>query len=167
MRPLLAPSLPCTSSILLLWGGLADPQHETLPPFPGPGHPRNEARPEFPSRICSAALPLPPPRGHFKGSRVSPTEHEPQRRKASASTPPVPRPPERTSPVEDHAGPAASQGFVGSGGHHVAVLKGGGHHASRHQPADVRHVGQEIRPVVVRDLPQASVVQVSGVAAGS
>lgn len=78
-----------------------------------------------------------------------------------------PPPPERTFPVEDHAGPATSQSFVGGGGHHVAVLKGGGHHTSRHQPADVRHVGQEIRPVVVRDLPQASVVQVSGVAAGS
>lgn len=72
-----------------------------------------------------------------------------------------------SSPVEDHAGPAASQGFVGGGGHHMAVFKRGGHHASHHQPANVRHVSHEVRPVVISNLPQARVVQVSGVAAGS
>lgn len=80
---------------------------------------------------------------------------------------PAPHTQEHTSPVEDHASSAASQGFVGGGGHHVAVFKGGGHHSSCHQPADVCHVGHEVRPVVIGNLPQSSVVQVSGVGAGS
>ena len=71
----------------------------------------------------------------------------------------------RTLPVEDHAGAAAPQGLVGGGGHHVAVLEGGRHHAGRHQPADMCHVSHEVRPVVVSDLAQPSVVQVPGVAA--
>ena len=71
----------------------------------------------------------------------------------------------RTLPIEDHAGAAAPKGLVGGGGHHVAVLEGGRHHASRHQPADMCHVGHEVCPIVISNLAQPGVVQVPGVAA--
>ena len=80
-------------------------------------------------------------------------------------TGPTPPRDKRTLPVEDHAGAAAPQGLVGGGGHHVAVLEGRRHHTGRHQPTDMCHVGHEVRPVVVSDLAQPSVVQVPGVAA--
>lgn len=70
-----------------------------------------------------------------------------------------------TFPVEDHASPAAPQGFVGGGGNHVTVLEGGGHHAGGHQAADVGHISHEVSAVLIRDLPHPGVVQIPGVAA--
>lgn len=45
------------------------------------------------------------------------------------------------------------------------MVKGGGHHTSSHQPADVGHVSHEIGTVGIGDLPHAGIVQVARVAA--
>jgi len=36
-------------------------------------------------------------------------------------------------PAEDHASTRATQGFVGGGGHHISVVKGGGQHSCCHK----------------------------------
>jgi len=72
-----------------------------------------------------------------------------------------------TFPVEDKSGTTASQRLVRRRGNDVGVLEGRGHDPGHHQAADVRHVGHQVRPVLVRYPPQAGVVKVTGVAAGA
>lgn len=57
-------------------------------------------------------------------------------------------------PVEYESAARSAQGLVGSGGDDVRVLEGVARHARRHQAADVRHVGHQVRPALVRDLPR-------------
>lgn len=73
---------------------------------------------------------------------------------------------ELTLSVEYHTSTAASQGLVGCSGHYMAVFKGGRHHTSCHEPTDMCHVCHEVRPIVIRNLPQPCIVQVPGVATG-
>lgn len=71
-----------------------------------------------------------------------------------------------TLSVEYHSSTAASQGFVGCGGHHMAVFKRGRYHASRHQSTDVCHICHEICAIVISNLSQTCIIQVPRVAAG-
>jgi len=65
-------------------------------------------------------------------------------------------------PVEDHATPGSAQALVRGRGHDVRVLEGARDHASSHKAGDVRHVGQQVRAMLVADLAHALVVNVPG-----
>lgn len=49
----------------------------------------------------------------------------------------------------------------------VRVLEGGWYHSCRHEPADVRHVGQQPRAGGIRHLPHARIIDVSRIRARS
>ncbi len=70
--------------------------------------------------------------------------------------------------AEDQATTGTPQGFVGGGGHHVAMGHGVGMHASGHQASDVGHVGQQVSAHFISDRPEASEIdaaRIRGVAA--
>ena len=69
--------------------------------------------------------------------------------------------------VEDHGAARAAQRLVRGGGDHIRVLKGRRHEAGGHQAADVRHVRQQPRALLVGNGAHARVVVVARVRAGA
>ena len=69
--------------------------------------------------------------------------------------------------VEDHGAARATQRLVRGGGDHVGVVERRRHQASSHQAADVRHVCQQPRILLVGNGTHARVVVVARVSAGA
>lgn len=70
-------------------------------------------------------------------------------------------------PEEDDPGSGAAEALVRRGGDYVAVFERTRSHSRRHQAGDVGHVRHEVSPDVVAYLPEALVVEGSGVAANA
>lgn len=71
---------------------------------------------------------------------------------------------EPTFPVKDDPCSAASQGLMGSCGNDIAAIKRGWNHTGCDEATNVGHIGQQVSPILICYLPQATVIQVTGVA---
>ena len=78
-----------------------------------------------------------------------PSHYSTTRAPSRAKPPPGRRTHLNTLAVEDHGAAGAPQALVGGRRHDVGVLKGRGHEARRHQAADVGHIRQQDRVVLV------------------